>query len=205
MAYLKDGVPIEKTVRECTDIRKFIQVRAVKGGAVYFDPLAPAVGDHIESSYLGKAVRWYYGSNLDGYIAYKSNGNKVAGSQGATPCMQLPTEFPNDVNYSHYVVEAHEMLADVGIEVRYWYHPESDCCFVDDACSRARKVRRNHQSPIQEKEMTMHDYRDLEHFVLRPDETLILRPRKILSLDQLERMAITSTRSWATRAAVANS
>ena len=35
----------------------------------------------------------------------------------------------------------------------------------------------------------MHDYRDLEHFVLRPDETLILRPRKILSLEQMERMA----------------
>ncbi len=33
--YLAKGVPIEKTIRQCTDIRKFVTVRAVKGGGYW--------------------------------------------------------------------------------------------------------------------------------------------------------------------------
>lgn len=35
VAYLKDGTPIATTVRGCTDIRKFLTVRAVRGGGRY--------------------------------------------------------------------------------------------------------------------------------------------------------------------------
>lgn len=34
VAHLKDGTPLSETIRKCEDIRKFLTVRAVKGGAV---------------------------------------------------------------------------------------------------------------------------------------------------------------------------
>lgn len=105
--YLLNGVPVEVTVRGCTDIREFVVVRGVKGGGEWVRPDMP-------SEYLGKAVRWYYGTQ-QGYIAYCSNGNKVAGSDGATPIMRLPDALPLDVKYGHYVAVAKEMLTNVGI------------------------------------------------------------------------------------------
>lgn len=36
VAYLRDGTPIESTVRACTDIKQFVTIRTVKGGAVKY-------------------------------------------------------------------------------------------------------------------------------------------------------------------------
>lgn len=105
IAYLKDGVPYEETIRACKDIRKFVTVRTVKGGAVKC------------GKYLGKAIRWYYNGS-DGEINYKTNGNKVPRSDGAQPLMDLPAEFPNDVDYGWYENEVKEMLMDVGVVER---------------------------------------------------------------------------------------
>lgn len=66
-----------------------------------------------ESQYLGKAVRWYYARGEQGYIAYATNGNKVATSEGARPVMELPDVLPPDIDYDHYVNEAKNMLADI--------------------------------------------------------------------------------------------
>ena len=109
VAFLRDGTPVEQTIRACTDIRKFVQVRAVKGGAIDL-PAGVAIAD---GKYLGKAVRWYH-SGRPGYIGYNHTGNKVAGSDGATPIMELPTYLPADINYQHYIHVAMEMLKDVG-------------------------------------------------------------------------------------------
>jgi hypothetical protein len=127
VAYLKDHTPIEKTIKACTDIRKFIVLRGVSGGG-YYMPIGSLTLDS-ERQYLGKAVRWYYGGYPQSYIANKK-GDKAAGSTGATPIMQLPDSLPADINYGHYYNVAMEMLASVGIPVRYWYHPESDCYFI---------------------------------------------------------------------------
>jgi len=35
VAYLRDGVPLEQTIRACADIRQFVYVRTVDGGGVY--------------------------------------------------------------------------------------------------------------------------------------------------------------------------
>jgi hypothetical protein len=64
--------------------------------------------------YLGKVVRWYYGTNSPGPIVYASNGNTVGLSYGANPCMDLPDEFPTDINYDWYIMKADNMLRDVG-------------------------------------------------------------------------------------------
>jgi hypothetical protein len=64
--------------------------------------------------YLGKVVRWYYGTNSPGPIVYASNGNTVSLSYGATPCMTLPDEFPSDIDYAWYIQKADDMLRDLG-------------------------------------------------------------------------------------------
>lgn len=104
--YLKNGTPVEDTIRACTDIREFLSVRTVKGGAVK------------DEQYLGKAIRWYYAVGESGTINYKTNGNKVPRSDGAKPCMVLPDEFPDDVNYDWYIKEANKFFYDVGLKPR---------------------------------------------------------------------------------------
>lgn len=126
VAYLKDGTPIEVTIQQCRDITKFIVLRGVKGGGHH------VTGDGVHGELLGKAVRWYFGSDRAAYLA-NTKGDRVAGSKGATPVMKLPDTFPLDVDYMRYVNVAMEMLASVGLPVRYWHHPESDACFITHA------------------------------------------------------------------------
>jgi hypothetical protein len=102
VAYLKDGTPLEETIHASTDITKFVTIRRVKGGA------------EKDGAYLGKAIRWYYAEGETGTITYRTNGNTVPSTEGARPCMQLPDEFPTDINYAWYVREANAILQDVG-------------------------------------------------------------------------------------------
>lgn len=64
--------------------------------------------------YLGKVVRWYYSTQAPGPIVYASNGNTVSLSYGARPCMTLPDELPDDIDYAWYVGKAEAMLKDIG-------------------------------------------------------------------------------------------
>lgn len=64
--------------------------------------------------YLGKIIRWYYGTRSPGPIVYVTNGNLVGGSYGAQPCMTLPDVFPDDIDYEWYVAKAESILRDVG-------------------------------------------------------------------------------------------
>lgn len=170
-ALLSDGTPIAETIVRCRDIRKFVTVRTVRGGAIqitntnYDDSLTPAkqrdlllslgwqvvtpgpvakmtltepgtLGEWSEHPlnvseayrahcgedefvYLGKVVRWYVGQGNTGALHYMAanksgNRNKVPSSDGAVPLMQLPDEFPSDVDYEHYIVEANTILKDIG-------------------------------------------------------------------------------------------
>lgn len=101
--YLANGKPLEETLREETDLTKFLTVRTVKGGGVWRD------------EYLGKAVRWYYTSQDGDTIRYKSNGNKVPDSDGAKPCMDLPDSIPADLDYDRYLSECVKILTMMGI------------------------------------------------------------------------------------------
>lgn len=101
-ALLVEGVPVEQTVRSCRDITKFVTVRTVKGGAVK------------DGEYLGKSIRWYRSTQVQGEIVYASNGNKVPKSDNARPAMQLPDQFPDDIDFDWYVQEAMSILASVG-------------------------------------------------------------------------------------------
>jgi len=104
--YLAKGVPIGETIRACRDLRKFIAIRRVDGGAVWRD------------QYLGKAVRFYYSKEVHQAecIAYAKNKNKVPRSNGARPAMTLPDTFPDDVHHERYIGLAQEALKGMGID-----------------------------------------------------------------------------------------
>lgn len=151
--FLSNGTPILYTISACRDIRKFVTIQKVTGGAVKMwgegprkgalvrdmvptlqacgwakegrlwrrgDVLAPAATAYSacfepqRPEYLGKVVRWYYGTNAPGPIVYASNGNTVSLSYGAQPCMTLPDEFPADIDYAWYITKAENILVDIG-------------------------------------------------------------------------------------------
>lgn len=166
IALIEHGTPIEDTIRTCRDIRKFVTVRTVRGGAVQilqsnydesltpgqkrdillsndmiqvvpgpltkakFDWVPDGYGYDVETAYrllcgedstryLGKVVRFYIGHSSVGAIYYRDRNktggrNKVPASDGAVPVMELPDEFPNDVDYDFYIRAANGMLNDIG-------------------------------------------------------------------------------------------
>ena len=103
-ARIMRGTPFEETIRNCRDIRKFVTLRRVTGGAVW------------EGQHLGKVVRFYYSTSVPETTAirYAKNGNMVPKSQGAVPMMDLPESFPDDIDYRVYEVETERLLCEVG-------------------------------------------------------------------------------------------
>ena len=99
--FIIDQIPLEQTIKECKDITKFVAVKNVTGGA------------HKDGEYLGRVIRWYYATNITGTINYISSGNKVPDTESAKPCMDLPRQFPEDINYEWYCLKCIEMLYDM--------------------------------------------------------------------------------------------
>ena len=165
-ALLEHGTPIAQTILTCRDIRKFLTVQRVTGGAVKitktryddtlrrsqmrellltngwhqlepgplstarFSPMAGEPGLDVEAAYrthcgedefeyIGKVVRFYIGRHATGALHYlkknsKGNRNRVPGSEGAVVLMELPDEFPDDVDYGAYIAEANDILKSIG-------------------------------------------------------------------------------------------
>lgn len=99
---LTKGTGLESTIRACKEIRKFVVVRNVKGGA------------EKSGIYLGKAIRWYYSTEVKGTIVSRLNGNKVPNTNNAMPAMELPAELPADLDVEYYIRKANEILYDIG-------------------------------------------------------------------------------------------
>lgn len=110
--FLLNGTDIEETITACSDITQFVGVKQV-GLATLGDGTRKAGGSK-DGEYLGKMVRWYYGEGERGFIA-KANGARVAGTTGAVPCMDLPDDFPDDIDFDWYVREAYARLDDLGL------------------------------------------------------------------------------------------
>ena len=103
--YLVNKTPFAETIQSCVDITKFLTLRNVKGGAVK------------NNQYMGKVVRWYYSTGNKSGIYYK-NGNLVPRSIGTQPLMNLPQEFPQDIDYDWYVRECEDLIGDLGLPVK---------------------------------------------------------------------------------------
>ena len=118
IAFVKDNTPVDQTIYRCRDVRKFVTVRAPKGGCVrrihegtereQFDQDAPG-----QTEYMGKVVRWVYRRDYDGALYMKGSGNQVADSKGGWPVMTLPDRMPDWVDYEYYVRHANELLREM--------------------------------------------------------------------------------------------
>jgi len=104
--FLSAGVPVENTIRTSKDVRGFVTIRQVTGGGQWRD------------QYLGKAVRFYYSTEVrpDECITYSKNSNKVPRSDRAKPLMELPSALPRDVDFDRYIEMAREALKDLGVK-----------------------------------------------------------------------------------------
>lgn len=100
--FLVNKKPIETTIRECRDIRKFVCAKDVAGGA------------HKNGVYLGGTVRWYYAQDERDGINYVNNNALVGESLGGKPLMDFPDSFPEDIDYSVYIEKAQSILFDIG-------------------------------------------------------------------------------------------
>lgn len=105
--YLQFDASIEATIRGCTDVRQFIRMRSVKGGAKW------------QEKEIGRIARWYYSTEIEEAILYKCNNRLVAGSYGARPAMMLPTSVPEDLDYERYIDEAYLLLNMLGVLDQY--------------------------------------------------------------------------------------
>lgn len=105
--FLRNGTPIEETINNCYDVRRFVVVRRVNGGCEF------------EGEYLGKAVRWYYSVDVHEPLREIGTGKAVGSSTGAMPMMTLPegNALPDDIDIDWYVREAYARLEDVGVAV----------------------------------------------------------------------------------------
>lgn len=104
IAYLQHGTPIEDTILLCKDIRHFASVTKVTGGAVW------------RGKEIGKTIRFYNSTEVpkDEAILYALNGNRVGTTAGCKPLMDLPDEFPSDIDYQYYIEEANKLLQSTG-------------------------------------------------------------------------------------------
>lgn len=101
--YLVDATPVETTIRGCSDVAQFVVVRQVKGGAI-----------DQGGRYLGKAVRWYYSTDVDGPLRYKVNNYTVAGSEGGRALMTLTDHRPEDIDLERYIQMSKDILKEIG-------------------------------------------------------------------------------------------
>lgn len=111
LALIKHGTPIEDTIYGCTDIRQFVTVIKADGGATW------------RGDYLGKVVRYYWSTDGDPIFkakAHAKTGNHpmVPKTEGAAPCMTLPDELPDDIDYDRYIRVTKEILMDIGYDDR---------------------------------------------------------------------------------------
>lgn len=145
IAFLSKGTPVAQTIFSCRDVRQFLTVQRVTGGAQlplsqkWLDGWTQAEprlwvmwhGDKQfkekrvsrpapvlvtdSAKYLGKVVRYYHSTKSKTHIEYVKNGNKVPSSDNAMPLMELDGSFPDDIDYGYYIAEANALLKDLGV------------------------------------------------------------------------------------------
>jgi len=101
--YLQFGASIRETVNRFTNVREFVCMRSVKGGATY-------CGQEI-----GRVARWIYVTNSTEALHYKVNNYLVPDTAGACPVVELPAGVPDDLDREWYIRKAQSMLNDLGV------------------------------------------------------------------------------------------
>lgn len=111
LGYLLKGIPVERTISMCNDVREFIKVAQVNGGATWHD------------TPIGKIVRFYWSKDEFAAPILRAQANdhgthgKVQKSDGCRPIMDLPDDYalPDDIDHQRYIDEAYAILQDLGV------------------------------------------------------------------------------------------
>ena len=103
--YLTKQTPIKDTILNCQDIRQFVTLRTVQGGATK------------DNQPIGKSVRWYHSTSTNSAIHYAKNNNKVPKSDGAMPVLNYPDKLPTDIDYQFYIQEAKNIIKSTGVSL----------------------------------------------------------------------------------------
>lgn len=100
------GVDYKQSILNCHDLTKFTSMQRVRGGA------------YKDGVYLGKAIRWYYATGVEGCIVNAKNGNRIPLTEGARPCMTLPKTLPEDLDYDWYILKTQKLLQQIGFAAK---------------------------------------------------------------------------------------
>lgn len=103
--YLLGNDTLENHVMNCKDVRKFLTIRNVTGGAIK------------DTEYLGKTVRFYHSTSTSTGLRYAKSGNAVPTSDKCRPMMKLTRDIPVDLDYDWYVNECYRILKDIGVKI----------------------------------------------------------------------------------------
>jgi hypothetical protein len=98
-----NGIPLRKTITGATDLKKFLFVSSVEGGAVH------------ETSYIGKVIRYYLSRNGSPFF-YRNTRKKVEKTENARPLMVLPEKIPGDLDYELYIDIAKKLAESVNLK-----------------------------------------------------------------------------------------
>jgi hypothetical protein len=97
------GTPFKTTIEASRDVKEFVIVRNVTGGA------------HRNGDYIGKVIRWYYAKGYYGTLNYIKNNHVVPETEGAKPCQDMPASLPNDIDYAAYVKRAEKLATELNV------------------------------------------------------------------------------------------
>jgi hypothetical protein len=102
-AYFVTGTPIAETIRACADVREFLDYFKATKGYIIVD------GTGHEH---GGIARWYLGTNGVRLLKKKLADGKLTQlvAAGATVVPDLPTTFPADVDFEHYIAAGETLV-----------------------------------------------------------------------------------------------
>lgn len=105
---LSEGIPVEDTIRGCTDLHQFVLTQDVTGNWTTSWHGRP----------LGKMLRWYKSTQEGAAEIIRTPGKGAKGVEGAVsdsasciPVEDMPGFIPADLDYNWYIDKANKLLA----------------------------------------------------------------------------------------------
>lgn len=100
LKFITDKVPFEDFIHAANDIRDFVTIQRVNGGAEW------------RGTKLGRVVRFYWSEDCDSII-YVGSGKRVPKTDRARPIMELTDAMPSDLDRARYVEEAVKIAVEI--------------------------------------------------------------------------------------------
>jgi len=119
--HVLNGTSIEDTVKNGTDIRDYLLYHKFSS---QYNPTHVVDNHNGEKQPFERVIRYYLSSEMNNHItAYNNNTNswiRKEHSDNISTVIEIPKEFPNDIDYNRYIEIAYARLEDLtGNEVEY--------------------------------------------------------------------------------------